>query len=156
MKRANRIGFSWMVLCSLVVGCGTVEVATCPDCPLAPVGKWTGLRVNPVSGESFEMSVEIDDGGRQFIGTVQSDDITFWRISGGTVDPLALDAEDVAVWEAAIGRAVTADLLLIEFEPTTKLEGHYLRGTFRAYIEGDEMIGAQTDGEYERVFTLRR
>ncbi|MCC7293331.1 MAG: hypothetical protein IT449_14825 [Phycisphaerales bacterium] len=141
---------------AVMSGCGSVNVTTCPDCPSAPPGTWTGQRVNPVSGESFDMSVEIDDGGQQFIGTVQSDAITFWRLAGQTVAPRQLDDEEIAVWEAVIGRAVTADLLLIEFSPTTKIEGHYLRGTFRARIEGDEMTGTQTDGEYEHVFTLHR
>lgn len=102
------------------------------------------------------MSVEIDDGGQQFIGTLQTDEITFWRLEGEVVDPRNLDAETAAAWEAAIGREPSVGLLLIEFAPTTKLEGHYLRGTFRAFVEGDAMVGTHTDGEYEQTFDLRR
>ncbi|MBE7457958.1 MAG: hypothetical protein KJ057_15280 [Phycisphaerae bacterium] len=131
-----------------------MEVTPCLDCLSAPAGTWTGLRVNPVSGESFPMSVEIDDGGRQFIGTVQTDEITFWRFSGHVVDGADFTADERAEWESALGREVTADLLLIEFEPETKLEGHFIRGTFRACIEDDAMTGIQVDGEYQHEFSL--
>ncbi|KAB2948887.1 MAG: hypothetical protein L6Q93_12090 [Phycisphaerae bacterium] len=100
------------------------------------------------------MSVEIDDGGRQFIGTVQTDEITFWRFSGHVVDGADFTADERAEWESALGREVTADLLLIEFEPETKLEGHFIRGTFRACIEDDAMTGIQVDGEYQHEFSL--
>ncbi len=156
MPRARGYLAAWLALPFILAGCAPVEITPCLECLSAPAGTWTGLRVNPVSGESFPMSVQIDDGGQQFIGTVQTDEITFWRFSGRVVNAADLTADESAEWESALGREVTDDLLLIEFEPQSKLEGHFIRGTFRAYVEGDAMEGMQTDGEYEHAFSLLR
>ncbi|HWL95496.1 MAG TPA: PKD domain-containing protein [Phycisphaerae bacterium] len=119
-------------------------------------GDWTGFRENPASGETFEMAVVIEQPNLTFQGRVSTDSITEWRMAGEVVDPDELTDVERATWESAIGEEPQAGMLLIRFQPTTKITGHFVRGEFLAIVDGDEMRGSHLDGEYTKTFVLSR